>query len=107
MSEDLEAAVERVRNCLEGRSKWGGRADDIRLIFEHYEDIREAWTLEVRKFEAAEARATALEERVRGLADDYMTSEHHHPGYVLIPTAKFKELCGAELTATLPNAAGT
>lgn len=29
-----------------------------------------------------------------GLADDYMTSETHHPGYVLIPTAKFEKLVG-------------
>lgn len=26
---------------------------------------------------------------VQGIADDYMTSENHHPGYVLIPTEKF------------------
>jgi len=33
-----------------------------------------------------------LRAAVAGIADDYMTSEAHHPGYVLIPTAKFEEL---------------
>jgi hypothetical protein len=37
-----------------------------------------------------------------GIADDYMTSEHHHPGYVLIPTAKF-EAIHAALAATEGN----
>lgn len=31
-------------------------------------------------------------EALRGIADDYMTSERHHPGYVLIPAAKFDQL---------------
>ncbi|WP_294277638.1 hypothetical protein [uncultured Sphingomonas sp.] len=29
---------------------------------------------------------------IRGIADDYMTSETHHPGYVLIPSQKFEQL---------------
>lgn len=33
---------------------------------------------------------------VRGITDDYMTSEVHHPGYVLIPAARFDMLCEAE-----------
>jgi len=33
---------------------------------------------------------------VRGITDDYMTSEAHHPGYVLIPTARFDLLRQAE-----------
>jgi len=33
-----------------------------------------------------------LAEAVRGIDDDYMTSEAHHPGYVLIPVAKFEAL---------------
>lgn len=28
-----------------------------------------------------------------GFDDDYMTSETHHPGYVLIPTATFERVC--------------
>jgi hypothetical protein len=27
-----------------------------------------------------------------GIADDYMTSEKHHPGYVLIPAARFEAI---------------
>lgn len=33
---------------------------------------------------------------VRGITDDYMTSEVHHPGYVLIPTERFDMLREAE-----------
>lgn len=32
---------------------------------------------------------------LEGIDDDYMTSGKHHPGYVLIPTAKFEALCAA------------
>ncbi len=41
--------------------------------------------------------ALKLGEAVAGIADDYMTSEHHHPGYVLIPTDKFETLRTAAL----------
>lgn len=30
-----------------------------------------------------------------GIEDDYMTSEKHHPAYVLIPVKKFEQLCAA------------
>ena len=43
------------------------------------------------------ARIEALEGAVAGIADDYMTSEKHHPGYVLIPVAKFEQLRRATL----------
>lgn len=33
-----------------------------------------------------------LRRAVEGIDADYMTSETHHPGYVLIPTAKFEEI---------------
>lgn len=33
---------------------------------------------------------------VRGISDDFMTSDTHHPGYVLIPATKFSELQAAE-----------
>ena len=33
-----------------------------------------------------------------GIDDDYMTSEAHHPGYVLIPTAKFEAIRAAIAT---------
>jgi len=35
----------------------------------------------------------ALAASLVGITDDYMTSEQHHPGYVLIPAAKFEQLC--------------
>jgi PHD/YefM family antitoxin component YafN of YafNO toxin-antitoxin module len=38
----------------------------------------------------------AIVEAVSGIADDYMTSETHHPGYVLIPVAKFEQLRRAD-----------
>ena len=34
----------------------------------------------------------ACAEALRGIGDDYMTSAQHHPGYVLIPAAKFEQL---------------
>lgn len=37
----------------------------------------------------------ALLSAVIGIADDYMTSEHHHPDHVLIPKAKFEEILTA------------
>lgn len=39
-------------------------------------------------------------EALRGISDDFMTSERHHPGYVLIPAAKFEKLCVAERALT-------
>jgi hypothetical protein len=43
--------------------------------------------LQVAQLEIAQLRAA-----IAGISDDYMTSEHHHPGYVLIPTAKFEQI---------------
>jgi hypothetical protein len=42
---------------------------------------------------------SSLRAAVEGIDDDFMTSENHHPGYVLIPTAKF-EAIRAALSAT-------
>ena len=36
-----------------------------------------------------------LRDVVKGIDADYMTSETHHPGYVLIPAAKFDAIVGA------------
>jgi hypothetical protein len=36
--------------------------------------------------------SSELVEALKGFDDDYMTSEAHHPGYVLIPTAKFEAI---------------
>jgi hypothetical protein len=45
---------------------------------------------------AATRKPSALVEAITGISDDYMTSENHHPGYVLIPTLRFEKLCAAE-----------
>jgi len=42
-----------------------------------------------------------LREACEGIDADYMTSEAHHPGYVLIPTVKFDAIVAA-LSETLP-----
>jgi hypothetical protein len=44
------------------------------------------------------ARPASLRAACEGIADDYMTSENHHPGYVLIPTAKFEAIRAALAT---------
>lgn len=42
---------------------------------------------------AAQSEALkAAREAIVGIDDDYMTSSQHHPGYVLIPTAKFEHI---------------
>jgi len=47
-----------------------------------------------------------LRKAVEGIDDDYMTSEAHHPGYVLIPTAKFEQIVGALSSTKSPDADG-
>lgn len=37
----------------------------------------------------------ALRAALTGFGDDYMTSEQHHPGYVLIPVEQFERICAA------------
>lgn len=34
----------------------------------------------------------ALVEAAKAMGDDYMTSEHHHPRYVLVPTVAFEQM---------------
>jgi hypothetical protein len=53
--------------------------------------------------------AEGVEGALSGVSDDFMTSEVHHPGYVLIPTAKFEQLCRAEaaLSPTQVGGLGT
>lgn len=43
----------------------------------------------------AQPDIAALVEAATGIDDDYMTSDAHHPGYVLIPTAKFEAIRAA------------
>lgn len=45
-----------------------------------------------------------LRKALAGFDDDYMTSEKHHPGYVLIPTEKFERIRAA--LAAIPGGAG-
>lgn len=45
--------------------------------------------------EALDEYPTSLEEVCAGIKNDYMTSEQHHPGYVLIPTKLFDAICEA------------
>lgn len=54
-------------------------------------------TLESLTTENAElqARVKVLEEAVEPIGTDYMTSEQHHPGYVLIPKEQFDRLRSA------------
>ena len=44
--------------------------------------------------ELSTERATSARMRaaVDGIADDYMTSDQHHPDFVLIPTTKFDQI---------------
>lgn len=39
-----------------------------------------------------QAQLDAAREALAGIGDDYMTSDKHHPGYVLIPAEKFDHL---------------
>lgn len=43
-------------------------------------------------------------EALKGFDDDYMTSEQHNPGYVLIPTAKFEQIRAAIAKLLEPSA---
>ncbi len=45
-----------------------------------------------REAHARSARVNELDAALSDIDADYMTSEQHHPGYVLIPTAKFEDL---------------
>lgn len=40
-------------------------------------------------------RIRKLEEAAQAMLDDYMTSETHHPDYVLVPTTAFEKICAA------------
>lgn len=61
-------------------------------------DALVTWTMDASEILQSQARRVEeLEGALSGIADDYMTSEQHHPGYVLIPTAKFEQLRSAAL----------
>lgn len=54
------------------------------------------------------AETDAMRLACEGIADDYMTSEAHHPNHVLIPTAKFNAIVDALAAspAVRPSAQG-
>lgn len=56
------------------------------LIDQAYPGLREGTA------PTAEGLVTKMREAICGVADDYQTSEQHHPGHVLIPLAKFEQL---------------
>lgn len=83
---------ERLTEAESELATWKERAMSLRLSNGAAEPVgmREA-------LDALEAVGSdqALREACEGIADDYMTSETHHPGYVLIPTAKFEQIVAA------------
>lgn len=50
--------------------------------------------------DAATAELEKVREAVSGIEDDYMTSDVHHPGHVLIPVAKFEQIRAALASRT-------
>lgn len=47
-----------------------------------------------------DAELARLRAALNGFGDDYMTSEHHHPGWVLIPTEQFERIRAEKVEAT-------
>jgi hypothetical protein len=70
--------------------------DSLKSAIHNYERtmvrIDEAAHADVAERLAASRRIAELEDAISGIADDYMTSQAHHPGHVLIPTTKFVQL---------------
>jgi hypothetical protein len=85
--EELLAAV--LNAALNG--EWGSYEPGMPLR-RFVEAIREH---RARTALASNGEAKRLREACEGIADDYITSDTHHPNYVLIPTVKFKAICTA------------
>ena len=58
----------------------------VAQVVPHYNEL--PWR---RKLDYAQGAYVALK-KLSGITLDYMTSEIHHPDYVLIPLAKFNQL---------------
>lgn len=69
--------------------------DDEDAAHEHLKNLRVANILAALTGSLGEGKAAALIEAVTGIDHDYMTSENHHPGYVLIPTGRFESIRAA------------
>jgi hypothetical protein len=72
--------------------------DDSGLDLYDIEDMNEAAHDIYLALIASDARVEAaiqdaVVRAIGSIGDDYMTSEIHHPNYVLIPTATFERLC--------------
>jgi hypothetical protein len=86
-----------IREHGEGERGAGVVRDDGKSSMPHPATTKEqvAYLLGVKDGQRLPVPQDAIREAVEGIADDYMTSETHHPGYVLIPTAKFETILAA------------
>jgi hypothetical protein len=95
---DLAAALAPpIREHGEGVREAGVVRGDGKSSIFHPATTKEqlAYLLGVKDGQRLPVPPDAIREAVEGIADDYMTSETHHPGYVLIPTAKFETITAA------------
>ncbi|ARS27646.1 hypothetical protein [Sphingomonas sp. KC8] len=83
----IDSTLNRCTDLLKFCDAW--RRESVKL------DIRDLRNLIEAATRATPPAQDALREALEGFADDYITSENHHPGYVLIPTAKFERICAA------------
>lgn len=73
---------------LESNRDWADRNDEVvDWLADNHAAIRAALESHI-----PDPKVQALVDAVDGLDDDYMTSENHHPDYVLIPQAKFSSI---------------
>jgi hypothetical protein len=63
--------------------------DMTKITISHQDTARHS-ELEAERDAAIQA---AVVRAIGSIGDDYMTSEKHHPNWVLIPTATFERLC--------------
>ena len=83
-------------------------ADDPDAIYVTFNEIKAAFRESIFALIAACVTARpgvdGVLEALKGFDDDYMTSEQHNPGYVLIPTAKFEQIRAAIAKLLEPSA---
>lgn len=82
----LEGENERLRNELDDAlHDYGNAESEAKAAEADNEDLKAALT-------EARREVSELREGLAGFADDYQTSEHHHPDHVLIPKATFERV---------------